>query len=120
MYMPVRRIVFLETDKFDGYERRELYPSEIQQIGGRAGRYGIFDEGLVNTLYDVPLIEGALQEVLPQDQEAVVAFPEELLRAENPCPEEADHLKWRILRRIGVMYQLVFFQLYSLSFAGRT
>ncbi len=90
--MPVRRIVFLETDKFDGYERRELYPSEIQQIGGRAGRYGIFDEGLVNTLYDVPLIEGALQEVLPQDQEAVVAFPEELLRIEAPLSEIL--LKW--------------------------
>ena len=90
--MPVRRIVFLETDKFDGYERRELYPSEIQQIAGRAGRFGIFDEGLVNTLYDVPLIEGALKEELPQDREAVVAFPEELLRIDAPLSEIL--LKW--------------------------
>ena len=73
--MPVRRIVFLQTDKFDGYERRELYPAEIQQIAGRAGRYGIFDEGYVNTLYDAPLIEEALRMELPQDTEAVVAFP---------------------------------------------
>lgn len=85
--MPVRRIVFLETEKFDGYERRELRPAEIQQIAGRAGRYGIFDEGLVNTLYDVPLIEGALSEEIPQDQEAVLAFPEELLRISAPLSE---------------------------------
>ncbi len=85
--MPVRRIVFLETDKFDGYERRELYPAEIQQIAGRAGRYGIFDEGLVNTLYDAPLIEEALGMTLPQDTEAVVSFPEELLRINAPLSE---------------------------------
>ena len=90
--MPVRRIVFLETDKFDGYERRELRAAEIQQIAGRAGRYGIFDEGLVNTLYDVPLIEGALHEVIPDDTEAVVAFPEELLRIAAPLSEIL--LKW--------------------------
>ena len=85
--MPVRRIVFLQTDKFDGYERRELYAQEIQQIAGRAGRYGIFDEGYVNTLYDAPLIEEALSMVLPQDEEAVVAFPEELLRIDAPLSE---------------------------------
>ena len=85
--MPVRRIVFLETDKFDGYERRELYASEIQQIAGRAGRFGLYDEGYVNTLYDSPLIEEALATELPQDTEAVVAFPEELLRINAPLSE---------------------------------
>ena len=85
--MPVHRIVFLETDKFDGYERRELYPAEIQQIGGRAGRFGIFDEGRVNALYDVERIGEALFEEIPQDTEAVVAFPEELLRINAPLSE---------------------------------
>ncbi len=85
--MPVRRVVFLQTDKFDGYERRALYPAEIQQIAGRAGRFGIYDEGLVNTLYDAPMVEEALQEVIPQDTEAVVAFPEELLRINAPLSE---------------------------------
>ena len=85
--MPVHRIVFLQTDKFDGYERRELYPAEIQQIAGRAGRFGIFDEGLVNTLYDAPMIEEALDMVIPPDTEAVVAFPEELLRINAPLSE---------------------------------
>ena len=85
--MPVRRIVFLQTDKFDGYERRELYDSEIQQIAGRAGRFGIYNEGLVNTLYDVPMIEHAVTAEVPPDEEAVVAFPEELLRINAPLSE---------------------------------
>ena len=85
--MPVRRIVFLQADKFDGYERRPLYAGEIQQIAGRAGRFGIYDEGRVNALYDVPLIEEALRTELPQDEEAVIAFPEELLRINAPLSE---------------------------------
>ncbi len=85
--MPVRRIVFLQSDKFDGYERRSLYPDEIQQIAGRAGRFGIYDKGYVNALYDVPYIEEALSETLEQDTEAVVAFPEELLRINAPLSE---------------------------------
>lgn len=36
--LPIRRIIFLETEKFDGVERRELTPAEIRQIaGGPAG-----------------------------------------------------------------------------------
>lgn len=34
--LPIRRIIFLETEKFDGVERRELTPAEIRQIAGRA------------------------------------------------------------------------------------
>lgn len=41
----IRRIVFANTSKFDGYENRHLFPSEIQQIGGRAGRYGMSAKG---------------------------------------------------------------------------
>lgn len=38
--LPIRRILFMDTEKFDGVERRALKPEEIQQIAGRAGRYG--------------------------------------------------------------------------------
>lgn len=40
-----KRVVFLETEKYDGYEMRLLKPEEVQQIAGRAGRKGIYEEG---------------------------------------------------------------------------
>ncbi len=45
--LPIRRIVFLETEKFDGMRRRRLTSQEVKQIAGRAGRKGIFDVGTV-------------------------------------------------------------------------
>lgn len=47
--IPIRRIVFLENEKFDGKRRRQLNTQEIKQISGRAGRYGIYNKGYVNT-----------------------------------------------------------------------
>ena len=48
--LPVRRIVFLEVEKFDGVSRRPLVISEIKQIAGRAGRFGLYDTGYVTAL----------------------------------------------------------------------
>ncbi|MFT8323136.1 MAG: helicase-related protein [Bacillus sp. (in: firmicutes)] len=45
--LPIRRIVFLENDKFDGTRRRLLSSQEVKQIAGRAGRQGIYDKGRV-------------------------------------------------------------------------
>ncbi len=46
--LPVRRIVFLQWEKFDGKEKRPLHVAEIRQIAGRAGRFGMYDTGYVN------------------------------------------------------------------------
>ncbi|MGQ9368521.1 helicase-related protein [Azospirillum sp. ST 5-10] len=48
--LPIARVVLSTTRKFDGREERELSPSEIRQIGGRAGRYGMHEEGRVAVL----------------------------------------------------------------------
>ena len=48
--LPVKRIVFVQTDKFDGSHTRPLKTSEIRQIAGRAGRYGIYDTGYVSAV----------------------------------------------------------------------
>ncbi len=45
--LPIRRIVFLENEKFDGTKRRRLTSQEVKQIAGRAGRKGIYDIGRV-------------------------------------------------------------------------
>jgi ATP-dependent RNA helicase SUPV3L1/SUV3 len=47
---PLRRVVFTKLDKFDGRSKRQLMPSEIRQIAGRAGRFGHHGEGLVSVL----------------------------------------------------------------------
>ena len=48
--LPIKSIIFAKDNKFDGVRRRVLTPSEVQQIAGRAGRYGIEDEGFVGAL----------------------------------------------------------------------
>jgi ATP-dependent RNA helicase SUPV3L1/SUV3 len=48
--LPIRRLIFASIEKYDGVETRLLMPPEIRQIAGRAGRYGIHEEGHVTTL----------------------------------------------------------------------
>ncbi|HYF89475.1 helicase-related protein [Azospirillum sp.] len=48
--LPVARVVLSTTRKYDGREERELTASEIRQIGGRAGRFGMHEEGRVAVL----------------------------------------------------------------------
>ncbi|WP_338758603.1 helicase-related protein [Massilia sp. METH4] len=45
--MPIQRIVMTSTVKFNGYEEEEIPAPLARQIAGRAGRYGIHEEGLV-------------------------------------------------------------------------
>jgi ATP-dependent RNA helicase SUPV3L1/SUV3 len=46
----IRRVIFSSLQKFDGTERRDLNVQEVKQIGGRAGRYGMHEEGIVAVL----------------------------------------------------------------------
>ncbi|MEA2110715.1 MAG: helicase-related protein [Campylobacterota bacterium] len=50
MNLPIDTILFYKAQKFDGVKDRELSPSEIQQISGRAGRYGLSEAGNVGAL----------------------------------------------------------------------
>jgi ATP-dependent RNA helicase SUPV3L1/SUV3 len=52
--LPCETLLFAETSKFDGRERRDLEPWEIAQIAGRAGRYGFHERGHVGVLTGVP------------------------------------------------------------------
>ena len=82
--LPIRRIVFCETRKFDGTRTRNLQNEEIRQIAGRAGRYGIYDRGYVLTTENPELIENALKETPAQKSMFTVPFPEEALKTEWP------------------------------------
>lgn len=80
--LPIRRIIFMDSEKFDGVERRELKPEEIQQIAGRAGRFGMYDKGYVGATQDLALIREGLGTVIPPLQEAVVGFSDLVLSVE--------------------------------------
>lgn len=50
--LPIRRVIFSHIHKFDGTASRLLNMTEVRQIAGRAGRFGIYDTGYVNVFED--------------------------------------------------------------------
>jgi hypothetical protein len=48
--LPADHVCFYEVEKYDGRNVRVLNPNEIKQIAGRAGRFGLSDQGLVGAL----------------------------------------------------------------------
>lgn len=87
--LPVRRIVFLQVEKYDGISRRPLFVSEIRQIAGRAGRFGIYDCGYVNAMGREEL--RYIRERFEAEEEPVrqvnLGFPQILLDIEAPMDE---------------------------------
>ena len=70
--LPCETLLFAESQKFDGEERRDLHAWEIAQIAGRAGRFGLVERGHVGVLTgivwanaDPELIEAALHPDVP-------------------------------------------------------
>jgi ATP-dependent RNA helicase SUPV3L1/SUV3 len=66
--LPCETLLFAETTKFDGESRRDLFPWELAQIAGRAGRFGLVERGHVGVLTglgwgsaDPDLVEPALE-----------------------------------------------------------
>ena len=50
MNLPIKTILFSKAEKFDGVSQRNLLVHEVLQISGRAGRYGMNEEGFVGAL----------------------------------------------------------------------
>jgi ATP-dependent RNA helicase SUPV3L1/SUV3 len=48
--LPIRRVLFSTMTKFDGEDDRLLTEAEVHQIAGRAGRFGIHEEGYAGVL----------------------------------------------------------------------
>jgi hypothetical protein len=61
--LPADNVVFFETSKFDGKEVRTLNPNELKQIAGRAGRFGLSEQGWVGALTknDLKAVREALE-----------------------------------------------------------
>lgn len=81
--LPIRRVVFLETEKYDGIKRRPLSGNEVKQIAGRAGRFGKYDKGYFcaeNTGAYVNRMYGSSYQPI---EKVCIHFPEVLLYAEG-------------------------------------
>ncbi len=48
--LPIKTLIFSTDNKFDGLRRRELLPTEVAQISGRAGRYGLEEVGYIGAM----------------------------------------------------------------------
>ncbi len=84
--LPVRRIVFIQTEKFDGKNTRPLLVSEIRQIAGRAGRFGIYDTGYVGAMGEegIAYIRKRFWEPEPEVEHVSLGFPQVLLDMDEP------------------------------------
>ena len=87
--LPIRRIVFLQADKFDGISRRPLVTAEIRQIAGRAGRYGIYDTGYISAMGEEEL--AYIRERYEAEEKPLkkvnLGFPQVLLGIDEPLDE---------------------------------
>ncbi len=111
--LPIRRIIFMETEKFDGVERRELLPSEIKQIAGRAGRFGMYNKGYVGATENLSVIQAGLEATVPPIEKAVVGFSDlvlqvdfdllEVLTGWNKLPTVEPYVKLDISRYISII-----------------
>ena len=82
--LPIKRVVFLENEKFDGKIRRQLNHSEYKQIAGRAGRRGIFDNGYVATTDFKRSLKKNIDKPYDTITSVKILFPESLLTLDSP------------------------------------
>ena len=73
--LPIQRVLFSKLTKFDGQGDRPLNESEVHQIAGRAGRYGMHEEGFVGVLNEAePGAARVLKELLAKQPHAPADF----------------------------------------------
>ena len=73
--LPIRRVLFSTVSKFDGEADRDLTESEAHQIAGRAGRFGMHEEGFAGVLREADATSlRLLQHLLQRQPKAPVGF----------------------------------------------
>ena len=85
--LPIERIVFLQTRKFDGRGNRFLRPAEVQQIAGRAGRQGVFEKGYYTSEFDAARLNRYYERKPREIESVMVEFPRTLISIEGKLSE---------------------------------
>ncbi len=87
--LPVRRIVFLQVSKYDGIKQRLINTSEVRQIAGRAGRYGIYDTGYITSgdAESLEYLSKTYEKTDPVVRKVNLGFPQVLLDIDQPLDE---------------------------------
>lgn len=100
--LPVRRIIFLEDEKFNGKAIVPLDVSSVKQIAGRAGRNT--ETGYVNSTKDVSLIENILSKETPKVEKAYLGFSDEIISIDA---ELSDILKvWKTIETTNLFTRM--------------
>lgn len=100
MNLPIKRIVIMETTKFDGVDFRDLEATEVKQIGGRAGRKGMYDIGYVASAEEPELVEQLLNMLIPPIPVIHLGVPDEIIRIEQRLDDIL--LTWNALPVSGI------------------
>ncbi len=87
MNLPIKRIVFLETSKFDGKNTRPLHSPEVKQIAGRAGRRGMFNTGYIASMLDVKMMQELFNEKYVPIKHAKIQLPKSLINLDIPLSD---------------------------------
>ena len=94
--LPIRRVLFSTLVKFDGEADRPLSVGEVHQIAGRAGRFGIHEEGFVGVLREAePSAARTLKDLLPRTPRA----PRDFKAPVAPNPWHVETIATRLGRR---------------------
>lgn len=82
--LPIARVIFAETSKYDGKKTRQLNVAEVKQIAGRAGRYGLNEFGEVLNFGDHSFIGSYLNAQSRTVKGCCIAFPRQALQTDFP------------------------------------
>jgi ATP-dependent RNA helicase SUPV3L1/SUV3 len=94
--LPIRRVLFSTLVKFDGEADRPLSVGEVHQIAGRAGRFGIHEEGFVGVLREAEASAArTLKDLLPRAPRA----PRDFKAPVAPNPWHVETIAARLGRR---------------------
>lgn len=102
MNLPIRRAVFLRMMKYDGTDTRLLYPEEVQQIAGRAGRYGIYDAGYYTAEFDRQKLKELYDSPADTIEQAPIGFPRSLIGIEGRLSDIMQ--RWAMIRDTDKLY----------------